>query len=517
MQTDLQIQNLNKQAMDELRYSNHDSCLRNLQKAQDLLYSSNSKNISKLQAMTYNNLGCYYKAINKSELALSYLKKALKIENSGDFETSNVAGTHLNISAIYSQIGSHSEALTHAITALKLLKSTCTDGNYANMTTLIIALHNTGLEYEAIGNIEKAASTFKYGLELAQQYLGSKHQYTTALLKSFLSVTTTEKKYYFEKGKISKSRPNRRIFKEEDFNLPFMKKRNSQDVTHTQTINKKKNSQQNSLFAKSDNPTFVKAFRGMRTPNHETVKVELPGIEKPKTFGGRAKNTPNTEYVKTLERKVNFLQSQLANFEKRHKALEEIARKTHAGYGKEADMKLKDRRRLNKALGNDDADVKEKAARVIQRNWRAFKARKNEKIKKIRNKNAVDKVKNPKSVPIPEKKPGIKASSILTPKKRTPYDSLASSKFPSSMRNYALHPIAESKLENKSKNATVIQSNFRRFLQQKNFNQIKAATIKIQSIARRFICRRLFISILQAILFIQRSWRRYKLKKLKRV
>lgn len=511
MQTDLQIQNLNKQAMDELRYSNHESCLKSLQKAQDLLYASNSKNISKLQAMTYNNLGCYYKAINQSEHALSYLKKALVIEKAQDFDVSNLAGTHLNISAIYSQIGSHSQALTHAIKALKLLKSVCTEGNFTNITTLIIALHNTGLEYEALGVIEKAASTYKYGLELAQQYLGNKNQYTTALLKSFLSVTTTEKKYYFEKGKASKSRPNRRILKDNDFNLPIVRKRNSQDVTSSQVANKKKHSQPRSLFIKNENPHFEKTIRNLRTPNQEIQKMELPGIEKPNTFGGRSKNTPNNEYVKTLERKVNFLQSQLANFEKRHKVLEEIARKTHASIDGAGLRNGEIKKNKKKRLAAGEEGIKDHAARVIQRHWKAYKVKKIENSRRLRGKKAIE-----KSIsPLTEKKPVRKDFSLLTPKNESPISSLKSSKFPSSMRNYSLHPIVESKLESKSKNATVIQSNFRRFLQQKNFNQIKGATVKIQSIGRKFICRRLFLSILQAILFIQRSWRRYKLRKLK--
>jgi len=239
--------------------------------------------------------------------------------------------------------------------------------------------------------------------------------------------------------------------------------------------------------------------------------MELPGIEKPNTFGGRAKNTPNNEYVKTLERKVNFLQSQLANFEKRHKALEEVARKTQVGMGGSGFRNAEVRKNKKKRLAADEDGIKDRAARVIQRHWRAHKLKKIENARRLRVKKPIEKSKTP----LTEKKPVLKDLRVSAPKKESPIASLQSSKFPSSMRNYSLHPIVESKLESKSKNATVIQSNFRRFLQQKNYNQIKGATVKIQSFARKFICRRLFVSILQAILFIQRSWRRYKLRKLK--
>jgi tetratricopeptide (TPR) repeat protein len=417
-------------------------------KAQDLLFNSTGKNLSKLQAMTYNNFGCYYKATGKLEYALNYLKKALGIERTQDFDVSNLAGTHLNISAIYSQMGSHGQSLTHAVTALKLLKSVCSGNNYKNITALIIALHNTGLEYEALGNIEKAASTFKYGLELSQQYLGNKHQYTTSLLKSFLSVTTTDKKYYFEKARLSRSRP-----KKSDLVLPKVKKRNSQDLT----------------FNRKEKKHFL------QTPDEPSSKFDFPAIEKPSTFGGRQKpqeKPEKNEYVKNLEHKVNFLQSQLADFEKRHKALEDLTRKKRR-FSTESTFYTR-----------SESNQRNRAAIIIQKHWRRFSAQKKWKI-----------LKNKKKVPV-----------------KKVFSSKKTSKFPSSMKKYSLHPIVESKFESKSQKATLIQSNFRRFLQRKNFHQVKNATIKIQSQVRRFICRSIFKNIIQAVKLIQRTWRSHQKK-----
>ena len=494
MINDSAVQAYNKQAMEDLRYENYDNALKLLQKAQDLLFKLNSKNSAKLQAMTYNNFGCFYKATGKHELALSYLKKALNIERNQDFDVSNLAGTHLNISAIYSQIGSHGQSLTHAVTALKLLKTVCNGNNLKNITALIIALHNTGLEYEVLGDVEKAAGTFKYGLELAQQFLGNKHQYTTALLKSFLSVTTTDKKYYFEKARMSRGRP-----KKDSVILPKVKKRNSQDLGIRKTITGFLNTSDDSLA------------------NHD-----LPLIEKPSTFGGRVKakqkkekpswtdqfsNFPKPanpanpakqakpetgDYVKTLEQKVNFLQSQFADFEKRHKVLEEVARKT---------------RRLSSDstfYSRSESNQRNRAAIMIQKHWRRFAAQK--KYKKLKNRK---KNQRPKKI-VQSSKP---ASLPQSP--RRPALSNPSSKYPSSMKTYSLHPIVESKLESKSQEATLIQSNFRMFLQKKNFEQIKSATVKIQSHLRRFMCRALFKGIVGAVKFIQRAWRQHRKRKAK--
>lgn len=487
MINDTAIQTYNKQAMDDLRYENYDNALKLLQKAQDLLFKSNSKNSSKLQAMTYNNFGCFYKATGKHELALSYLKKALNIERNQDFDVSNLAGTHLNISAIYSQIGSHGQSLTHAVTALKLLKTVCNGNNLKNITALIIALHNTGLEYEVLGDVEKAAGTFKYGLELAQQFLGNKHQYTTALLKSFLSVTTTDKKYYFEKARMSRGRA-----KKDSIILPKVKKRNSQDLGIRKTITNFLNTSDDTL-AKHDLPLIEKPSTfGGRVKSKSKPKKEKPGWTDQFSNLPRQEKPDNGEYVKNLEQKVNFLQSQLADFEKRHKALEEVARKT---------------RRLSSDstfYSRSESNQRNRAAIMIQKHWRRFSAQKRFKKLKNRKKNQV-----PKKV-IQSSKP---SSLPQSPKRQVL--SNPSSKYPSSMKTYALHPIVESKLESKSQKATLIQSNFRRFLQKKNFEQIKNATVKIQSHLRRFMCRALFKSIVGAIRCIQRAWRQYRRRKAK--
>merc|ERR1719454_697860 len=76
-----------------------------------------------LRAVTYNNMGCFYKSMSKLHTALQYLRKAQVIEERSMGKCQNPAGTHLNLCALLSQMGKHQEALAHAQNALKLLEA----------------------------------------------------------------------------------------------------------------------------------------------------------------------------------------------------------------------------------------------------------------------------------------------------------------------------------------------------------------------------------------------------------
>lgn len=497
MQVDTQIQLLNKQAMDELRYENYSESVKLLSRAQDLLSKITSKNIYKLQAITYNNLGCFYKTTGKNELALKYLHSALVIEKAPDFDPSNLAGTHLNISAIYSQTGDHNPALTHAITALKLLKGACSDNSIKNITTLIIALHNTGIEYEFIGNIEKAAATFKYGLELAQEYLGNKHHFTTALLKSFLAITTTEKKYYFEKSKKRLQSSNAKTMKSAVVGLPKMGKYTGQEfVPAHKNLPKKKKEVEN-------NEKKNKKFRTLTQTADELVeRQELPMIEKPKTFGGRLKRSPHSEYVSALEEKINFLQSQLVGFEKRYKELEVITETKQKRRFSQNDADLKHQKK------SKDWIIRDKAAICIQKYWKGFLAR-NELTRRqeIQKRKRIEKdLKQLESL----KKQVLQDRLKENNKKALGSGSERTSE---ALKKYSLPPIAETKFETKSQKAILIQSHVRMYLQRKKFKLLQSAVLKIQSHIKKSNCKTLFSKILLAIKFIQRFWRKYRAHK----
>lgn len=79
---------------------------------------------SKLIALTLNNLGCYYKRAKKPNVALQYMKNALKQEVRSSQPKSHIASTKLNICAILSSLSKHSEAIRYAVSAIEDLSLT---------------------------------------------------------------------------------------------------------------------------------------------------------------------------------------------------------------------------------------------------------------------------------------------------------------------------------------------------------------------------------------------------------
>merc|ERR1719440_2214116 len=102
-----------------------------------------------LRAVTYNNMGCFYKSMTKLHTALQYLKKAQQIEERSKVPCQNPAGTHLNLCALLSHMGKHQEALVHSQNALKLLEASPPEEQSNNGESLIcVAYFNMAAEYE---------------------------------------------------------------------------------------------------------------------------------------------------------------------------------------------------------------------------------------------------------------------------------------------------------------------------------------------------------------------------------
>lgn len=183
------VLNCNKTAMDYLREDDYREALTLLRKAEALLNSleegEDAGKRLKLMAITYNNFGCFYKRRKQPNVALYYLKKALEIESSQGEDRVNVAGTHLNICAIYSQLGKHTDALQHAYNALKLVedvKAEPLSPTRTNaVTTLIIAYHNIAVELEFLAQVQGAVEFYNKGLTSATEELGRDHGLTRSL------------------------------------------------------------------------------------------------------------------------------------------------------------------------------------------------------------------------------------------------------------------------------------------------------------------------------------------------
>lgn len=176
----------NRQAMDLLRAQEQQQALSLLLKAEAQVQGlPPSQTQAKLRSITLNNLGCFYKRASQPLQALEYLQAALDLAAGSD--RTNLAGTHLNICAIKSQLGNHQQALQHALEALRLLGSCLQTPSPNQVTTLVIAHHNAGVELEYLRQGEQAAETYRQGLDLANKHLGIAHPLAASLQRSYLT------------------------------------------------------------------------------------------------------------------------------------------------------------------------------------------------------------------------------------------------------------------------------------------------------------------------------------------
>src|SRR5574343_262215 len=95
------ILNLNREAMNYLKQENFQLSLKTLKDAEKLLKTLNSPENFKLQGITLNNFGCFYKRINKPNVALKFLQRACEKESIEPVDRVNLAGTLLNMCAIF--------------------------------------------------------------------------------------------------------------------------------------------------------------------------------------------------------------------------------------------------------------------------------------------------------------------------------------------------------------------------------------------------------------------------------
>ena len=83
----------NIRAMEELRNGS-------FEKAYSLLKQADS--LDKYSVVTLNNIGCYYKRMNKPAVALHYYKKAVALFKASPSDPANLAGVYLNICTVLS-------------------------------------------------------------------------------------------------------------------------------------------------------------------------------------------------------------------------------------------------------------------------------------------------------------------------------------------------------------------------------------------------------------------------------
>merc|ERR1712194_382601 len=154
-----------------------------------------------LRAVTYNNLGCFYKSMNKLHTSLQYLKKALVIEERAMAQQENGAGagasssstgspgvgangvvaqnpaaTHLNLCALLSQMKQHEKALYHAQRAIKFLEfNTGVMATSKGESLMSVAFFNLGAEYEHLKMSQEALQSYETAYSTSVEELGASH------------------------------------------------------------------------------------------------------------------------------------------------------------------------------------------------------------------------------------------------------------------------------------------------------------------------------------------------------
>mmetsp|Transcript_66492 Transcript_66492/g.152320 ORF Transcript_66492/g.152320 Transcript_66492/m.152320 type:complete len:1053 (-) Transcript_66492:162-3320(-) len=198
----------NRDGMDSLRKGNMKGAFEQLKYAEAILIANQQDENSSLLAVTCNNLGCYYKRTGKLHAALSYLRRALKIEVSLQTDNVTVSGTHLNLCSILSMLEKHDKALQHALCALELVaghiyaSEEFRDGvgealppvTQDDYTTLAIAYHNVAVEREYLQQWDQAAMAYKRGFEIARRSLGEDHSLTETLCRNIQAVLSKTNK-----------------------------------------------------------------------------------------------------------------------------------------------------------------------------------------------------------------------------------------------------------------------------------------------------------------------------------
>lgn len=173
----------NRTAMEALKAGDFSSAFVLLKEAEAWLHPS-LQSLWKLQAITFNNLGCFFKKARDHANAMAYLQQALRIELDHPEDYTNVAGTYLNLCAVCSMVGRHKQALRQAQRALQVLKAHFQRSPNL-VTTMAIAYHNIGVEFEYLRLRKPASEAYYDGWDFASKELGPSHPLTSSLKRSF--------------------------------------------------------------------------------------------------------------------------------------------------------------------------------------------------------------------------------------------------------------------------------------------------------------------------------------------
>ena len=175
------IKSYNKLAIEQLKLQNYQNSIIYLKQALLVIKRVNQESVKyNLMALTFTNLGCFFKKTEKNQEALEYFLKAVSLDNKINSEFGSISGAYLNICSILSEQGKHKEALDNALKGINFLKK-----NWNNtpelITNLVLSYHAAGIEYQHLNLFEESEQTFRKGWDISQNYFGIKNSLTLTL------------------------------------------------------------------------------------------------------------------------------------------------------------------------------------------------------------------------------------------------------------------------------------------------------------------------------------------------
>ena len=501
---DSEILTLNKRAMEKLRSNVYSDAFSYLSEAEGLLQSVPASD--QLWGITLNNLGCYFKKTGKFEEALSCLNQALDKERKASKDLINLAGTHLNISAIYSQLKVHETALSHAAKALKILQN-CPDRNTNMWTTQVIAHHSAGLEYESLFRILEALHMYKKGWEIGKDKLGDHHALTLSLKRSMMKLSQVNyssevipsgrpSRITMRKPKTSSSRHMQRKV---PMSVPPHKKRESFPNIYDNLPLKENLSSVN--YAEKTKPR--RNITHSAEKYRSTLMVPTPPRRQIQTISKKKyetlKNIIDELEGNIMDRDVsidNPLNTDLVNFRNRIKC-DELK---NSSIGVQVEMReVKNKKNERENLEKQVASRKvKKPSEKIEENI-AVKMKEAENRAKEAMKE-VDKLKKAREM-----------LEVNEKKELMPVPSKTKVEF---FKRKHLHTIYESRYEDQLEPVILIQSHIKAWLQRTRFRKIKKAADVIQKCMRMLITKSLYKHIISAAVCIQAVYRGHRVRKL---
>ena len=140
-----------------------------------------------LLALTWNNLATWHKQRGGHHTALQYLLRASKLsaacEHLLDADSLHTrAQTKLNMAALFSELGRHPQAVSHAEASLLALQREMTQRNetetkqprfQAMIMLFVVAFYNIGVGEEAMGRKSEALEAYKNAVSIGSKHLTS--------------------------------------------------------------------------------------------------------------------------------------------------------------------------------------------------------------------------------------------------------------------------------------------------------------------------------------------------------